>query len=296
MIQQLSILIPTRNDACLNQVEALQTMASKIDGLQYEIIVSDDNSTDPEAIKQNEIIATMENCKVLHRTENLGRAANRNFLARNARFDWLLFLDCNVKINNGKFLKNYLEQDKFDVVNGGIIAETDKQLAKHNLRYQYEKSVEQKHVASKRQKRPYKSFRTSNFMVRRDVMLANPLDETVSGYGYEDVLWGKTLCNNRLIINHIDNSVAITHFESNATYVAKVEEAMHTLHTLRHDLIGYSPLLAKVESLRKKHLISLYLMLYKPFAKCIRKNLIGDKPQIKLLNFYKLGYYLCIKD
>lgn len=296
MIRQLSILIPTRNDACLHQVEALQKIASMVDGLQYEIIVSDDNSTDPEAIKQNEIIATLENCQVLHRTENLGRAANRNYLAQNARFDWLLFLDCNVKINNEDFLKKYLEQEQADVVNGGIFAETDKQLARHNLRYQYEKSVELKHSASQRQQRPYKSFRTSNFMVRRDVMLAHPLDETVPGYGYEDVLWGKTLCENKLKINHIDNPVAITHFESNATYIAKVEEAMHTLHTLRHDLIGYSPLLAKVESMQKNHMISLYLLAYKPFTNCIRKNLIGDKPKIKLLNFYKLGYYLSIKD
>ena len=61
MIQQLSILIPTRNDACLEQVETLKTMASNIDGLKYEIIVSDDASTDPETIHQNEIIDTMEN-------------------------------------------------------------------------------------------------------------------------------------------------------------------------------------------------------------------------------------------
>lgn len=296
MIQQLSILIPTRNDACLNQVMALQNAASRIDGLQYEIIVSDDASTDAEAIRQNETIATMEHCMVLHRTENLGRAANRNFLARNAHFDWLLFLDCNVKIKNEDFLKNYLEQDNADVVNGGIFAETDKFLSKHNLRYQYEKKVEPKHVASQRHQRPYQSFRTSNFMVRREVMLAHPLNETVPGYGYEDVLWGKTLKDNGISIGNIENPVIMTHFESNGAYVAKVEEAMHTLYALRLDLKGYSPLLSAAESLKNKHLSSLFKLVYRTFSRCIRKKLIGDKPKVKLLDFYKLGYYLCIKD
>lgn len=296
MIQQLSILIPTRNDACLEQVETLKTMASNIDGLKYEIIVSDDASTDPETIHQNEIIDTMENCMVLHRTENLGRAANRNYLARNAHFDWLLFLDCNVKINNDDFLKKYLEQENAEVVIGGIFAEADSFLSKHNLRYQYEKKIEPQHVASQRQQRPYQSFRTSNFMVRREVILTHPFDETVPGYGYEDVLWGKMLKDNVISIENIDNPVIMTHFESNEAYVAKIEEAMHTLYALRHDLNGYSPLLSMAKKLESNHLASIYKQIYRSFSRCIRKKLISDKPKIKLLNYYKLGYYLCIED
>lgn len=295
MIRQLSILIPTRNDACKHQVEALQKMASAIDGLEFEIIVSDDASTNSDTIKQNEAINTMEHCILLYNTKNLGRAKNRNFLAQNAHYNWLLYLDCNVKIKNEDFILTYLKQENAEVVNGGIFAEPDEYLARHNLRYQYEKKIEPKHIAISRQQRPYQSFRTSNFMVRRDIMLANPFDETVPGYGYEDVLWGKTLCQNKLTINHIENPVVMTHFEKNADYVAKVEEAMRTLHALRHEMNGYSPLLSEVESLRKKHLIPLFTTLYKPLLKRIRKNLVGERPQIRLLNIYKLGYYLSIK-
>ena len=291
MIQQLSILIPTRNDVCLHQVTELQKMAKAIDGLQFEILVSDDASDDADATRENSKINEMEHCRLIRRTDNLGRAANRNFLAQNAQYDWLLFLDCNVK-TNADFLKTYLNHDNASVVNGGIVAEPDKNLAKHNLRYKYEKKVEPMHVASQRQQRPYQSFRTSNFMVRRNVMLAHPLDETVPGYGYEDVLWGKTLCENGIKIEHIANPVAMTHFESNADYVAKIEEAMHTLYALRNDLNGYSPLLSKVESLKKKHMIPLLKLFYKAFSRCIRKNLTGDKPKIKYLNFYKAGFYL----
>ena len=296
MIHELSILIPTRNDACLPQVEALQRLASRIDGLRYEIIVSDDASDDKEVLQQNAPINGMEHCSLLLRPENAGRAANRNFLAQQAHYGWLLYLDCNVKIPNEQFLIRYLEVDQVDVVNGGIFAENNQALAHHNLRYMYEKKIEPKHLAPQRQNRPYQSFRTSNFMVRRAVILKYPFDETVPGYGYEDVLFGKTLCENGISIKHIDNPVVMTHFEPNEKYVAKVEESLHTLHALRHELADYSSLLHAVETLQKKHLIPLYKQFFNANARRIRNNLIGKSPSIKWLNLYKLGYYLSIED
>ena len=296
MIHEISILIPTRNDVCLSQVQTLQQLASAVKGLQYEIIVSDDASTNQEVIQQNSQINEIENCKLLLRNECAGRAANRNFLAHKAKYDWLLFLDCNVKIPNEHFLSKYIETDSADVVNGGIFAETDKSLFNKNLRYMYEKKIEPKHMAQQRQKNPYKSFRTSNFMVRRNVMLAHPLDETVPGYGYEDVLWGKTLCENNIHIEHIDNPVVMTHFEDNEKYVTKVEEAMRTLYALRDELSDYSPLLDTVNVLQKKHLIPLFKLFFKGNAQRLRKNLTGTSPSIRWLNVYKLGYYLSIAE
>ncbi len=296
MIHELSILIPTRNDACLTQVRDLQQMASSIEGLRYEIIVSDDASTDEETRRQNAMINEIEHCALVRHTENTGRAANRNFLARQARYEWLLFLDCNVKFDNERFLRNYIESDETDIVNGGIVAKTDKSLSDSNLRYMYEKKIEAAHTASERNKRPYQSFRTSNFMVRRNVMLKHPLDESVPGYGYEDVLFGKTLCKNSLKIKHIDNPVVMTHFEDNEKYVAKIEEAMNTLHALRNDLTGYSPLLSAAATLRKFHLTPLFMLFFKKNAQRIRANLAGTSPSIRWLNIYKLAYYLSIEE
>lgn len=296
MIRELSILIPTRNDVCLQQVETLQRLASNVEGLRYEILVSDDASDNQEVMQQNALINNLENCRLLLQPENSGRAANRNRLAKQAQYDWLVFIDCNVKIPREDFLTRYLEADQPDVVNGGIFAETDKSLARTNLRYQYEKKIEPDHVAEQRQKKPYQSFRTSNFMVRREVILSHPLDESVPGYGYEDVLFGKTLSENGFSIEHIDNPVVITHFESNEQYVAKIEEAMRTLYALRHELVGYSPLLDAVEALKKRHMIPLYQQFFRANAKRIRNNLVGETPSIRWLNLYKLGYYLSLGE
>lgn len=296
MIRELSILIPTRNDVCLPQIVTLQRLAASIEDLKYEILVSDDASSDEEVIQENEKINALEHCTLFRQQVNRGRASNRNFLAQKAQYPWLLFLDCNIKIPNERFLQNYLESDEAAVTNGGIFAEANKSLEHSNLRYMYEKKIEPMHIAEQRQQRPYQSFRTSNFIARREVMLNHPFDETLTGYGYEDVLFGKALCDHGISIHHIDNPVMMTHFESNEGYVAKVEEAMHTLHSLSKNLAGYSPLLSTVAMLKKWHLTPLVKLYYKSFLKRMRKNLTGISPSIKWLNPYKLGYYLSIED
>ncbi len=294
MINELSILIPTFNDDCFQQVEELQHSAVQIDGLRFEILVSDDASTNPDVVRSNAKINTLEHCRLLRHNVNLGRAANRNFLVREAQYDWLLFLDCNVKIHPESFILNYLQSEPADLVIGSVGVDEDPDLSVHNLRYMYEKKIQPKHDATHRQKHPYQSFRTTNFMARHSVMLDNPFDETLKGYGYEDVLFGKRLSEKGMSIRHIDNTVIMTHFEPNEKYVAKIEEAMRTLYGLRDKLTDYSPLLLTANRLRKWHLSQVFLFCYQKQYERVRKNLTGETPSIKWLNLYKLGYFLSL--
>lgn len=295
MIQELSILIPTRNDICLNQVRDLHQMASDIGGLHFEIIVSDDASIDENSLRQNAKINEMAHCSLIRHDKNLGRAANRNFLARQARYEWLLFLDCNVGFPDKDFIKNYLSADEAQVVNGGITIINDKPLSIHNLRYKYEQKIAPQHTAQQRQTHPYQSFRTTNFIARREVMLAHPFDETIAKYGYEDVIFGKRLCDAKISIQHIDNPVVMMQFESNEKYISKLEDAMHTLHEMQNELTEYSPLLSTAKVIKKMGLLSFARFVFKKKAKRLRQNLTGNKPKIRWLNAYKLGYFLSIK-
>lgn len=294
MINELSILIPTFNDDCTAQVADLQRHASSIEGLRFEILVSDDASTNQDVVQRNAQINQLEHCRVFRQPSNIGRAANRNYLVRNAHYEWLLFLDCNIKIPTSDFIKKYIEGTHADVVNGGVAIEADGQLEKCNLRYQYEKRIGPKHTASMRQQRPYQSFRTTNFIARKDVMLRHPFDETISGYGYEDVLFGKRLHDEGHTIQHIDNPVVITHFETNEKYVSKVEEAMRTLHSLRQELDDYSPILSATKRIDKLKLTPLVKWGFRRIARTMRQKLTGEKPRISWLNPYKLGYYISI--
>ena len=188
MKRELSILIPVYNGDCRSQVEALSRLAEGIDGLSYEIIVADDGSTDRSCAERCREVERWPHCRFIDRGVNSGRAAIRNFLAREARYEWMLFMDAEMSVVSERYLLDYLEDDFTDVAYGGyVVGEGERS----NLRYIYEKDCEPQHRAEERRKRPFMHFHTGNFMVRRDIMLAYPFDERFRHYGYEDVLWGK---------------------------------------------------------------------------------------------------------
>ena len=51
-MKNLSILIPTYNDACAKLVDTLRQQAEALD-ISYEIIVADDGSTNAEVVRSN---------------------------------------------------------------------------------------------------------------------------------------------------------------------------------------------------------------------------------------------------
>ena len=206
MINTLSILIPTYNNVCLELVKSLQAQAAVLqsppDSLslsshyEYEILAADDGSTDERTVEGNRSINTLPHCRYIERKENVGRAAIRNFLAREAKYTWLLFIDSNMNVISHQYLANYLKEKESDVVYGGYQIKRDaatRERLKYNLRYIFESAGTQNGIHLQRQANPYADFHTSNFIVKRNILLKHPFDERFSHYGYEDVLWGKNL-------------------------------------------------------------------------------------------------------
>lgn len=296
-ISEISILIPVFNYGCEKLVLDLLRQAQTSD-ITYEIIVAEDGSTDEKALLQNSSIGHLPHCRYLLRKQNIGRAAIRNLLAQESKYGWLLFMDCDMLLGDDRFLQRYLtadETNKADVIDGGIKVADNPQLRKTNLRYQYEKASEPRHNLTARQRNPYRSFRTTNFMVRREIMLDTPFDERFLHYGYEDVLFGKQLKSLHRSILHIENPVILTDLESNEVFVAKTEEAMHTLHDFQQELRGYSSLLTAVGNLQHRGLLPLLRLWHRMTGKLVRRNLTGRRPCLRLFNLYKTGYYLTLK-
>ena len=291
MRMQLSILIPTYNDVCIGMVRTLASQASQIKGLSYEIIVADDASTELDAINKNHPISQMENCRLIRLDENIGRAAIRNFLAETARYEWLLFLDSGMGISKENFLQCYLEAEG-NPIYGGYIVEVNEELLKGNLRYLYERHSKVSASATLRQKKPYNDFHTSNFLVSKRLFSRFPLDERFLHYGYEDVIWGKLLKENNVIINHIDNPIVFNTFEDNEQFVRKTEEGIQTLLAFRKELKDYSRLLFLADLLIRLHLDKPFLVIYRKNRQRWRDILCGDKPSLSVFNLYKLGEIL----
>lgn len=298
MERSLSILIPTYNQVCVTLARRLSELACATEGLRCEIVVADDGSTDARAVRQNQAIDALPGCRYVCAAKNVGRAAIRNRLGQMAQNPWLLFLDCDVEIEGDDFLSAYLlAQDRGGVVvYGGLRIgwRGDAAAMASNLRYRYEKACEPQHAAARRAQHPHRSFRTTNFMVRRDVFLAHPFDEAITTYGYEDVLFGKRLRDDHVDILHIDNPVTYTDYETNEVFVAKTEEALRTLSQLGDGLRGYSHLIALSDKLRSCHADALFLFLWEKRKDAWRRNLTSTRPSLTVFKLYKLGYFMAM--
>lgn len=293
----LSILIPTFNDECASLVSDLLRQCRRFrtgtaDGWEYEIVVADDGSTDSAVVAANAVIATQPRCRLIMSGRNSGRAAIRNSLAREARYDRLLFIDSDMTVIRRDFISRYAEAaSSAEIVYGGYDVPAQNGLD-GNLRYIYERASRFAHTADKRRLNPYRDFHTSNFMIPRAVMLAHPLDEHFRHYGYEDVAYGEELRKAGIGIRHIDNPMGFCRFESNAGFVSKTEEGLHTLAGFRDRLEGYSRLLALVSRLDRLHLTAIVRGVLSPLMPVLRNNLMGRKPSLKAFSLYKLGYLL----
>lgn len=290
----LSIIIPTFNDECATLVKELQaqceeSMAKGNLLSNYEIIVGDDGSTDNAIITTNKEINSLPHCKYIAKQENTGRAAVRNFLANEAKFNKILLIDCGRILIRKNFISEYLRYD--NVVYGGYDVPTLSCMS-HNLRYRYERACLPEHTAEKRRLHPYQNFNTCNVLIPKGIILAHPFNENFRRYGYEDVAYGDELRKAGVKILHIDNPMGLCHFESNELFVSKTEESIQTLVDFRKQLLGYSRLLDAYKLLKHCHLARLSCKILNPFMPAIRRQLIGNSPSLLLFKIYKIAFLL----
>ena len=290
--RSISMLIPVYNADCSALLADLLAQAVKLEGVEWELCVAEDGSTDTGAIAANEAQLQGAHCRHLVYSQNVGRARIRNLLAREARGEWLLFIDSHMRVGKSDFLRTYLSAPDAEVVDGDYVVAADASEWSCSLRYCYEKACEHRHDAAARSKQPYAGFHTANFLVRRDFFLQNPLEESFSEYGYEDVLLGKTLHQHHVPILHIDNPLGMGTFETNAAFVSKTEEGLRTLYHFRRDLQGYSRML--VHARRLAPIAPIVRLWHRIFAKVERRHLTGQHPTIFVFHLYRLGYFLTL--
>ncbi len=285
-MRELSILIPTFNDPCSTLVGNLQQQAEEL-GISYEILVADDGSTQHNVLEENRSINALPHCQLIERRVNAGRAAIRNFLAQQARYAWLLFIDSDMVVCRNDYLRKYASCEETPIVDGGVVIGT---CIPGNLRSMYEKAAESEHTYEERQQSPYRDFHTANFMIQRALMIEHPFDERFRNYGYEDVLFGKAMEQAGVPILHIDNPMSFEIFEENEHFVSKTEEGLRTLYQFRHELKGYSRLLDRAQTLPRTPIRWWHQL----FGAIERKHLTGRHPSLWVFKIYKTGYFLSL--
>jgi len=216
----LSILIPIYNFEVVDFVKDLSTQASlcKID---FEILCFDDAST-AEFKSKNSKLATIQGVVYNELSQNVGRSKIRNLLADKAKYEYLLFLDCDSKTNTNEFIKKYINHAKPNVVTyGGRNYEINppKESEKY-FRWWY--GVKRETITvNDRVKQPYHSFMTNNFLIPKALFLSIKLNEELNGYGHEDTLLGLELKIKQIPILHIDNPLCHIGLESVDEFLRK---------------------------------------------------------------------------
>ena len=290
MYQPLSILIPTHNTDCTALVSKLLTQAEAVEGLAYEIVVMDDGSTDDRVMEKNSTICKYKNCKVVRMEKSRNRSAMRNRLWKLARYDWQLQINANVSIQSEDFLLQYVSAIATDpsprIIYGGVNIVLPPDEVKGNLRCKYE--MEFSKSLHKHRKGNY--FRNTNTLYHKDILRSVAYDESIDGYGYEDVLFGKDLYEGKYNIVLMSNPVCYGTQDSNTLYLAKWEEALRTLHTLPQ-LEDYSPVRQTTSKLRRMHLLWMVKVWHRLFGNIEKRNLTGKSPSHLIFKIYKLGYY-----
>lgn len=291
----LSILIPTYDYTCYKLVADLHQQAERL-GVPYEILVAEDGSKSQVTIIANHKITELSHCRHIINRENRGHAGIRNFLARQAVYDWLLFLDSDAKVEKPDFLQSYLSLvNKADVIVGGLYHQTVNHDKNRSLRFKYEKLADQHRSAAERSLCPYGHFTTFNFLIRRSVFLCILFDENCHEYGYEDALFGVELERHHISILHIDNALLHQGLDTNESFLHKAEAALRTLHGLNGKMNGRSHVENAYKRLAHYRLGWLLRLNHRLLAPLMRRNLLSANPSLTLLNIYKLGYYACLK-
>ncbi|MBP3252892.1 MAG: glycosyltransferase [Bacteroidales bacterium] len=285
----LSILVPVYNYDVSGLCGELVSQCSKA-GIDYEIIFADDCSPDTSLVQSNLGKITAGNARYTVLKENLGRAKIRNFLAKEAKGQWLLFLDCDSMPCEDNFIATYLRHIDAShcVICGGT---------KYKDRSTVTKEYFLHWKNGKNREEGRKHFTTNNFLIRKDVFNAVEFDSSLKGYGHEDTVFGEQLKQKGFSILHIDNCVYHLGLKTTDKFISDTVNAEKNLRKLYNnpsytDLLGNLSIIRAYKKLEKYRLTALYKGFVRTVSGCIDKQLHSNRPILRLLDIYKLYFFI----
>lgn len=285
----ISVLIPVYNFDIRPLAGELYRQCEAA-GIDFEIICLDDGSQQHFKEKNRELRGRD---RILYRElpQNLGRSAIRNELGRQARFPFLLFMDCDSKVVSPHFIRHYLDAISPGVlVYGGRCYSPEPPAdAAYYFHWHYGRTREQSTPAQRRQA-PWHRFMTNNFLIPKDLFLQVQFDESLRQYGHEDTLFGLELAGRGTSILHIDNPLEHIGLEKTDVFLHKTEQGLENLLTLwRQGKPVETRLLKTYLHCRKTGLAVPLRLVFLLLRKPLRRHFRSQSPNLKLFDLYKLG-------
>ena len=287
----LSILIPTYNQDITSLVTELQHQVSE-QFVDFEIIVMEDGST--LFVEENSIVNGLEECRHIALKNNIGRSAVRNKLANEAKYGHLLFMDCDAEVCSAHFVEKYVTFCKEEcIVIGGTAYDPNETNPDYSLRLKYGRKREAR-TALERGKN---NFATFNFLISKSIFNKVRFDESIRGYGHEDMLFGHQLHQLGYEFIQIENPLIHKGLDDNNTFILKTEEGTRNLFLMYktgcYPFLGEeSKLLNTFLRIRKLGLTRLFALKYDLTKGLFRWALCRKSPSLLLYDLYKI-LFMC---
>ena len=288
----VSVLIPVYGEAIDAQLASL-AVEIKTRDYPVEVIVCDDASPNPKRPHYTDY----ENLgfRFIRLKENLGRSRIRNYLAEQAKYEQLIFIDADCQPILGNFIDNYVLKFKPDVilVGGQLFASEPPSSLNQMLRWNYGTNVEARPL-KERTKAPYKSFMANNFSISKSMLKDYPFDENHTGYGHEDTLFGVQLRINNLKVVHIKNPIRHLGNETNEQFLKKTDEGARNLAKLYFEgkLDGHVRLVKTYEQLRLAGFAGLTRAILSKRQDGYKKALMKGNANLRKFSLFKLGAFM----
>lgn len=288
----LSILIPVYHYDVRSLVHELHQQSTNLK-IPFEILVFDDASG-PETLQWNQSLSHLQNTTFKQLPHNLGRSKIRNLLAASANYEYLLFIDGDSSICSQTYIEDYIKNIKYNSV---LVGKTSYSKSRpdnitHLLRWTFGRSREMT-PAIQRQQNPYHAFKTHHVLIPKTVFNQIPFDESITGYGHEDSLYGIQLKEQGFPIIHLDNPLNHEGLESTALFIQKIENSIQNLCQINSpETVLETKLWLTYMRVRKLGISYILNKCSNPILRICSKNLQSNRPLLFVLDLYKLTF-LC---
>jgi glycosyltransferase involved in cell wall biosynthesis len=291
----VSILIPVYNYSIIGLGKELMEQGIKLKH-PFEIIFLDDASSDKNISKSNQSFCEENQITYIISDKNRGRVGSRNFLATQAKYQWLLFMDSDVFPVNKNFLKLYISciSETLSVCSGNIKYRRIIPEAQQKLRWKY--GLRYEDIAmEKRMKNKYLHAKSANLFIKKEVFFQTEFPLLQYDYGFEDTLFGLILESKEIDLKLLENPVYHDGLEENRIFLDKAKESIRNLAYLinnKNPLSKGIRLVRVYHKLKKAGMTKFVKYFFVLNKNRISKNLLSGNPNIQLFQLYKLGY-LC---
>jgi len=289
---KISVLIPYHKDDPTALLHALLSQTAEQEGV--EILIYDDGTGDAEL--NAKVCAAVKSAHspvhLMIAHDNKGRSTARNVLQENAKAEWVLFLDADMRPVSHRFLTQYvslIEAKVADIIFGGFTVPKQANTADQELHRALSEVSDCLSLEARQAAGP-QFVASSNLAVRKAVLAQEGFDNSFTGWGWEDSEWAARVAK-RFELIHADIPALHLGLESTDTLLRRFKTSGHNYvrFTEKHPDIAKTLSLFKIsQKLRKTP----GQKLMRPLLRlAVKLNIMPMKLRLFALKLWRASHY-----